>query len=197
MTNFMTNASKILAPALLGATLLPLAAHAQAPYGQDGRPDFRGVRPNSPGGYPNYQGGSRDILGNPSEFRGAQTVGGLRWEGDVDDTTLVTIRHRDVQTRTVFGKGASDVHARLFGFAPERPAVVFLRHAEGRGRVRVVQQPSPENDWTAVVRLHDPQPGRAHYAFDLVWPGGDGDDRGQGRGEYREDGRDFGRDGRG
>ena len=204
----ITETIKTLAPALLlGAALLPLAANAQAPYGQGGRPNFRGARPNFG---PNYQGGrpdfgpnppadSRDVLGGPREFRGAQTSGGLRWEGDVDDTTLVTIRRGDVRTRTVSGKGASGVDARLFGFAPQRPVAVFLRRAEGRGRVRVVQQPSPGNDWTAVVRVYDPQPGRGRYAFELVWQEGDGgrgrdhyrgEDRGQGQDGDREDGRD-------
>ena len=161
--NVTTNAKKLLAPALLlGALGLAGAAHAQspqyrAPYdGNDGR-IFRGVRPD-------FQRPDFERAG-----------GGVRWEGDVDDTTIVYVHRRDVRTETVCGKSASNVHAREFGGLPDRPVSVFLRHEDGRGRIRIVQQPSPDNDWTAAVRVYDPQPGRSHYEFEMGWQGqGDG-----------------------
>ncbi len=164
--------ARILAPAaLLGATLLPLASQADPSYGGDGPRQFQGARPDFQGGRPDFRGVRPDA------------EGGARWSGDVDDTVIVYIHRRDVQTQTRSGKSVCNVDARLFGFLPDRPVSVYLRRAEGRGHVRVIQQPSPQNDWTAAVRLHDPQPGRAHYAFELGWSGrafdGDGD-RGDG-----------------
>ena len=43
--------------------------------------------------------------------------------------------------------------------------------------MRVVQPPTPDNDFTTAVRIHDPQPGRSHYDIAPAWaplpvPGG-------------------------
>ena len=163
---------KLLAPAaLLGATLLAGAAHAQAPQyrapydGGNGGRVFQGARPN---------------FGQNFERAG----GGVRWEGDVDDTTIVYVHRRDVRTDTVAGHSASHVNVHQFGGLPDRPVSVFLRHEDGRGHVRIVQQPGPDNDWTAAVRLHDPQPGRSHYEFELGWQGDGGGQAYDGR-EFR------------
>jgi hypothetical protein len=41
--------------------------------------------------------------------------------------------------------------------------------ASGRGRIIVVQQPSADNNYTGVIRIHDPQPGRSYYHFVVRW----------------------------
>ncbi len=116
--------AKLSGAAVLGALLLPLAAHAN---------------------------------------------GRLDWNGDVDDRAAVSIHGWDVQTRTVSGKSVENTNSQIFGHLPtERPVFVSLT-GRGRGSVRVVQQPSPFNNFTAVVRIHDPQPGAAHYRFRLEW----------------------------
>lgn len=93
----------------------------------------------------------------------------LIWSGDVDDTTIVSLRRADVRTRDVHGKDCANFSSELFGGLPQRPYVVFLRRAAGRGVIQIVRQPDPENDYTAVVRIYDPQPGRSHYSFVLSW----------------------------
>ena len=138
--------AKCLVPALMlgaalpGTALLPSPVHA-APF------------------YQNGDGGNNDRT----------AASELTWGGDVDDTTLVSLHHRDVRTRTVHGKDADNVSTQIFGRLPEAPIYVFLRDHDGRGSVRVVQQPTPDNDFTAVVRVHDPQRGRSHYDFTLAW----------------------------
>ena len=109
----------------------------------------------------------------------AQGRNNVRWSGDVDDTTIISVRGSDVRTDTVFGKSAANINAQVFGFLPRGPIQVYLRERHGRGQVRVIQQPNPDNDFTAKVRIHDPRPGAAHYEFDLAWapldgPRGDG-----------------------
>ena len=99
----------------------------------------------------------------------AQGGNDLRWSGDVDDTTIIAVRGNDVRTNTVFGKQASNINAQMFGALPTGPFQAYLRFRRGRGQVRIIQQPGPDNDFTAKVRIHDPQPGRAHYEFDLAW----------------------------
>ncbi|MBV9849365.1 MAG: hypothetical protein JO250_06735 [Armatimonadetes bacterium] len=142
--------AKCLAPAVLvgallpGTALLPTVAQADPPrFYDDNGPD-------------------RDW------DRGAAR-GELNWSGDVDDTVIVYVHGRDVRTRTVRGKSANNINTQLSGRLPRGPISVFLRERDGRGSVRVVQQPTPDNDFTAAVRIHDPQRGRSHYNFVLAW----------------------------
>ncbi len=99
----------------------------------------------------------------------AHADGRLDWSGDVDDRAAVSIHGRDVQTRTLSGKSVASADSQMFGRLPtERPVFVNVTK-RGRGTVRVVQQPGPFNNYTAVVRIHDPQPGAGHYRFRLEW----------------------------
>ena len=99
----------------------------------------------------------------------AHADGQLVWSGDVDDRAQVTIHGRDVRTDTLSGKSVNNVNSQVFGRLPtDHPAFLTL-DKRGRGSVRVVQQPRPFNNFTAVVRIHDPQPGAGHYRFRLNW----------------------------
>ena len=120
----MKQLPKLSCIAVLAATLLPLAAHA------DGR---------------------------------------LNWSGNVDDRASVSIHGRDVRTQTVSGKPVQGVTTRMFGRLPTEHPIFVNMTKRGRGTVRVVQQPRSSNDYTAVVRIHDPQPGAGHYRFQLEW----------------------------
>ena len=99
----------------------------------------------------------------------AQAQGRMVWSGDVDDRATVSLHGRDVQTQTVSGKSVSNSSSQVMGRLPtERPVFVSLQK-RGRGMVRIVQQPRPSNDFTTVVRIHDPQSGSGHYRFTLNW----------------------------
>jgi hypothetical protein len=93
----------------------------------------------------------------------------MTWSGDVDDTTLIYFHGSDVRTRDIFGKASNQTSAQVLSRLPRGPIQVFLARWAGRGQVRVVQQPTPDNDFTAAVRVHDPQPGRGRYDFALAW----------------------------
>lgn len=109
------------------------------------------------------------VLGTALVPLAAHADGRLVWAGSVDDRAEVALHGRDVQTRTLSGKSVDSVNSQIFGRLPEgRPVFVSLR-GRGRGTVRVVQQPRPDNNFTAVVRIHDPQPGSDHYRFTLEW----------------------------
>lgn len=106
----------------------------------------------------------------------AQGRGQAHWSGTVDDTAVIYIHGADVRTTTTSGKSTSNVNVRDNGPLPRRPVTIFLEQQRGRGRVRIIQQPSPGNDYTAAVRVRDPQSGAGQYEFTLGW---------QPRGGYR------------
>jgi len=95
--------------------------------------------------------------------------GSVAWSGNVDDTAIVYIHGQNAQTETISGNATRDTRAYFRGHLPHHPVFVSLRRSEGRGRVRIVQQPGPNNGFTAGVRIHDPQPGSSFYRFVLTW----------------------------
>ncbi len=109
------------------------------------------------------------LLGAMALPLAAHADGRLDWSGDVDDRASVSIHGRDVRTQTLSGKSAENVSSQMFGRLPTERSVFINVTKRGRGMVRVIQQPGPFNNYTAVVRIHDPQPGAGHYRFRLEW----------------------------
>ncbi|MCW3058579.1 MAG: hypothetical protein JWQ02_400 [Capsulimonas sp.] len=103
----------------------------------------------------------------------------LRWSGDVDDKATIRISGTDVRVRATSGGVSNEHHDFQGGGLPNRPVSVNLRQTDGRGTVQLVQEPNANNNYTAVVRIHDTDSGKGHYSFDLQW-----NDRG-GRGRNR------------
>lgn len=95
--------------------------------------------------------------------------GALRWSGRVDAVQEIRIRGRRVDSYTVSGDRASDVRSQVRGSLPAREAYVRVRQADGRGQIAVVQQPSARNDYTAVLRVVDRQPGADYYTVEATW----------------------------
>lgn len=97
--------------------------------------------------------------------------GNLVWRGEVDGTVDVSLRHRTVRATAVFGRSVrrEHQHFRVTGFLPARDAVVRLENVEGQGTVEITQQPDSSNNFTAIVRLTNSQPGRQEFHFTLAW----------------------------
>ncbi len=94
---------------------------------------------------------------------------GLRFSGIVDDVIDLRIRGRRVEVVERSGGRARDVRNTFRGELPRQAVTVQLARADGRGNVRVIQQPSPRNGYTAIVRIEDRQGGAARYDVDLRW----------------------------
>jgi hypothetical protein len=109
------------------------------------------------------------VLGAAALPASAQGPRSVNWSGNVDDTAIVIIHGQDVRTNTVSGKSVTNINTQSFGRLPERPVNVYLQERHGRGQIRIVQQPSPDNDFTAKVRIHESRPGSSHYDFVLAW----------------------------
>lgn len=97
--------------------------------------------------------------------------GNLVWRGEVDGTVDVSLRHRTVRATAVSGRSVrrEHQHFRVTGFLPARDAVVRLENVEGQGTVEITQQPDSSNNFTAIVRLTNSQPGRQEFHFTLAW----------------------------
>jgi hypothetical protein len=103
--------------------------------------------------------------------RVANTGSGFaRWSGEVDNEVFVLLRGRQffntaVRGRSVYGQQV-DVSSPL---PRNRQVYVNLQDIQGRGQVELVEQPDRSNNFTAKVRIVDPQAGAGSYSFSLAW----------------------------
>ena len=97
--------------------------------------------------------------------------GNVVWRGEVDGTVDISLRHRTVRATVISGRSVrrEHQHFRVTGFLPARDTVVRLEGVEGQGTVEITQQPDASNNFTAIVRLANSQPGRQEFHFTLAW----------------------------
>ena len=98
-----------------------------------------------------------------------RTSGRLRWRGKVDGETQVLVRRSEVESRALSGLPASGITFNFTSPLPRRSTDVQLEKKKGRGDIEVVQQPSRNNDFTAVVEIRDKKGGADDYEFELIW----------------------------
>lgn len=109
---------------------------------------------------------------NPSDRKNdtkGSAVGSLYWHGTVDDEVHLIIRGNTVQTKTISGTEYTDA---IFNFSsplPEENVQISANKKEGRGTVKVIQQPSADNDFTAIIQILDKNGGAREYELEISW----------------------------
>lgn len=114
-------------------------------------------------------------IGSPGPLPGPQpgTGGSATWEGSVDDRANVIIRGSQITTRNISGNGITTRSQNVYGSLPRgRQTIVQVSKREGRGTVRVLQQPNRANNYSAVIQIYDSRGGRDNYRIDVTWAGG-------------------------
>ena len=116
-----------------------------------------------------YGRGNRDYRYGRDYGYAEPTNGSLQWRGQVDDRVQLVIRGRQIQERTLSGSQMSQGRADFTSGLPNEPVRVSVRNLTGRGDVRVVQQPSRQNGYTAIVEIYDPTRGAQEHRVQLIW----------------------------
>lgn len=108
---------------------------------------------------------------NPLPFPDSSSgsSGRMTWRGKVDDDVRILIRGGTAQVETIGGSPYYDAVTSFTASIPPRRVNVRLQKNRGRGEVFIEQQPSRENDYTAVVRIRDSRGGASEYDFELSW----------------------------
>jgi len=97
-------------------------------------------------------------------------VGMMHWTGDVDKTAVIRWRGDRAMLQNIEGDVARNVRADVAGVGlPSRDVTLRIVQREGRGNIIIEQQPSSGNNYTAVIRVNDPESGYGHYDFDVVF----------------------------
>lgn len=95
--------------------------------------------------------------------------GSVRWRGRVDQSANITIYGSEVQWQDTAGTGLSNVSFDINGYLARRPGSVTVRKRSGRGSVIVMQQPTWDNDFTAIIQVFDPGGGSDEYDIEITW----------------------------
>jgi hypothetical protein len=117
-------------------------------------------------------GGIGNGGGNDSDddFPNAPSTGRVNWRGRVDIETQLHIRGNELETRVVSGPNWGGERYNFTSPLPSRRNIrVEVNKLRGRGTVRVIQQPSRDNDFTAVIQILDPNGGAGDYELDISW----------------------------
>lgn len=96
-------------------------------------------------------------------------TGRMRWRGRVDDRIQVFLKGSEATSRLITG---APIAGGQFNFTlplPQRPVALTLRKIKGRGSVEIIQQPSRNNGFTAVVEIYDSRGGSEDYEFEITW----------------------------
>lgn len=95
--------------------------------------------------------------------------GRMTWRGRVDDDVRIRIRGGSADVETLGGTPYYDSQPNFENSLPNRRVTVRLTSKRGRGDIFIEQQPSRENDFTAVIRIKDSKGGADNYEFTLEW----------------------------
>ncbi len=99
----------------------------------------------------------------------AKPVNTLHWTGSVDREMKIEWRGFDVQSHSVNGEAAREVHSSVSHALPPSDVKVEVSVRMGRGDVTIIQQPSASNGYTCILRIRDPQEGFGRYEIDAMW----------------------------
>jgi len=114
--------------------------------------------------------GGIDPLPRPLPDQGGSgRIGRMTWRGTVDDDVRIKVRGGSADVETIGGTPYHDAVTNFTNSLPPRRTSVSVVKRRGRGEIFVEQQPSRENDFTAVVRIRDSRGGASEYEFDLSW----------------------------
>ncbi|MBS1788284.1 MAG: hypothetical protein JST85_11205 [Acidobacteria bacterium] len=94
---------------------------------------------------------------------------GLSWSGRVDGRDLINIRGNSLWVDHRDGQPVYDANYNFYNPLPNRQCAVNIRQVNGRGNVRVIEQPSPYNNYTAVIQVEDRDGGSDFYNLDIDW----------------------------
>lgn len=94
----------------------------------------------------------------------------VAWSGRVDGEAVVSCHGKTCEADARSGK---PVAGGLFHFSkplPSREVTVSIEKIEGRGEIRLLEQPRESNGYRARVLIRNPQAGPGDYSFRLAWP---------------------------
>ncbi len=93
----------------------------------------------------------------------------VKWSGRVEEEVVVSCAGNKCTSEAIHGVPVMREHTKFDRPLPARDVRVILDDVNGRGEVRLIEQPSESNGYSTRLRIRDPQPGAGDYSFTLTW----------------------------
>jgi hypothetical protein len=93
----------------------------------------------------------------------------LTWSGRVDGEAIVSCYGSACEAEARRGNQVAGDRFRFSKPLPSREVTVTLQKSDGRGEIRLLEQPRESNGYRARVLIRDPQGGSSDYGFTLAW----------------------------
>lgn len=91
------------------------------------------------------------------------------WSGTVDDRAQLIVDASGILVKTVSGKENPQGSYSFSTYFPSSEMKVSVLTKEGRSPATVIQQPTAENGYTAIVEIYDAKGGDDQYFLDIYW----------------------------
>lgn len=118
-------------------------------------------------------GGNTGVMGGypppPPPLGERPIIGRVEWRGMVDDRVQLVIRGQFAETRTITGTALGSGNYNFGSALPNRNVDITIDKRKGRGQVRLIQQPSRANNYTAIIEIFDEGSGAREYEVDIAW----------------------------
>jgi hypothetical protein len=113
---------------------------------------------------------NRELGGNNGgEINPPTANGRVFWVGKVDIETHLIIKGKNLETRVVAGPNHGGEKFSFTSPLPTRNVKIEVLKKRGRGVVKVLEQPSRDNDYTAIVQIRDDGSGWKEYELEISW----------------------------
>jgi len=101
--------------------------------------------------------------------RRGERVESIAWNGRVDEEAIVSCQAKSCTSSASRGAPVAAEHFKFSRPLPDQPVEVTLVDQQGRGEIRLVEQPNQRNHYTARISIRDPEKGSSDYSFKLEW----------------------------
>ena len=95
--------------------------------------------------------------------------GSVIWRARVDQTVNISVAGTSVIADDISGTGLSGADFSINGYLANRPGSVNVRKTRGRGTVKVLEQPSWNNGFVAIIQIFDANGGADNYEVEITW----------------------------
>lgn len=119
-----------------------------------------------------YNNSNNNNSGVVTDYNSGQisSTGHFQWQGLVDGSDNIRLRGSNVNVTHLSSGLIQQGSHQLSAALPYSPVQVTMNKVRGRGQIRLLEQPTASNNYTAVVQVDDQsQQGNAWYEFTLDW----------------------------
>jgi hypothetical protein len=110
------------------------------------------------------------LFSTDARAQSESSTGKIFWRGTVDNKVHLVVRGDSLEQRTVEGASKEPGKFSFTAPLPDEAVTVGVNRKEGRSKkIKVIQQPTAENDFTAIIEIHDDGSGARDYQLEIFW----------------------------